>query len=156
MLRDESLGQGPRLRLATELHQGLDLERDRRAGHGLLQQQPAQFVPGTHGRAVDGGDGVSGRNAGTRGDGGGGRRAEGEGFGIAIVLRYILETCAKAKDALKVLKRVPVHLPYNLAILDRGGGDDDGEHHQGVVDDDGDVHGRAVHLRRCPAHALLG
>ena len=51
----------------------------------------------------------------------GGRRAEGKGFGIAIVLRYILETCASAKDALKVLKRVPVHLPYNLAILDRSG-----------------------------------
>jgi len=51
----------------------------------------------------------------------GGRRAEGEGFGIAIVLRYILETCRSAKDALKVLHRVPVHLPYNLAILDRTG-----------------------------------
>ena len=51
----------------------------------------------------------------------GGRRAEGEGFGIAIVLRYILETCRNAKDALKVLQRVPVHLPYNLAVLDRTG-----------------------------------
>jgi predicted choloylglycine hydrolase len=51
----------------------------------------------------------------------GGRRARGEGFGIAIVLRYILETCRHAGDALKVLKRVPVHLPYNLAILDRRG-----------------------------------
>src|SRR5262245_44348163 len=38
----------------------------------------------------------------------GGRRAEGEGFGIAIVLRYILETCRSAKDALEVLRRVPV------------------------------------------------
>jgi predicted choloylglycine hydrolase len=51
----------------------------------------------------------------------GGRRTKGEGFGIAIVLRYILETCRNAKDALKVLKRVPVHLPYNLAIIDRKG-----------------------------------
>jgi predicted choloylglycine hydrolase len=51
----------------------------------------------------------------------GGRRAEGEGFGIAIVLRYILETCRTAKDALGVLRRVPVHLPYNLAVLDRAG-----------------------------------
>jgi predicted choloylglycine hydrolase len=51
----------------------------------------------------------------------GGRRTRGEGFGIAIVLRYILETCRHAGDALKVLKRVPVHLPYNLAILDRRG-----------------------------------
>lgn len=51
----------------------------------------------------------------------GGRRTRGEGFGIVIVLRYILETCRTAKDALKVLRRVPVHLPYNLAILDRAG-----------------------------------
>lgn len=51
----------------------------------------------------------------------GGRRARGEGFGIAIVLRYILETCRSAKDAFKVLRRVPVHLPYNLAVLDRAG-----------------------------------
>ncbi len=49
----------------------------------------------------------------------GGRRTKGEGFGIAIVLRYILETCRHAQDALKVLRRVPVHLPYNLAIIDR-------------------------------------
>jgi len=51
----------------------------------------------------------------------GGRRSRGEGFGIAIVLRYILETCETAAQALKVLRRVPVHLPYNLAILDRAG-----------------------------------
>jgi predicted choloylglycine hydrolase len=51
----------------------------------------------------------------------GGRRTRGEGFGIAITLRYILETCQHAKDAFKVLKRVPIHLPYNLAILDRRG-----------------------------------
>lgn len=51
----------------------------------------------------------------------GGRRTRGEGFGIVVVLRYILETCRHAKDALKVLQRVPVHLPYNLAILDRNG-----------------------------------
>lgn len=51
----------------------------------------------------------------------GGRRSKGDGFGIALVLRYILETCATAAQALKVLQRVPVHLPYNLAILDRAG-----------------------------------
>lgn len=51
----------------------------------------------------------------------GGRRSRGDGFGIAIVLRYILETCETAAEALAVLRRVPVHLPYNLAILDRAG-----------------------------------
>ena len=49
----------------------------------------------------------------------GGRRSRGDGFGIAIVLRYILETCERAEQALKMLQRLPVHLPYNLAILDR-------------------------------------
>jgi predicted choloylglycine hydrolase len=52
----------------------------------------------------------------------GGRHRVGAGFGIALVLRYILETCRTAHEALDVLRRVPVHLPYNLAILDRGGG----------------------------------
>jgi predicted choloylglycine hydrolase len=51
----------------------------------------------------------------------GGRRAQGQGFGITIVLRYILETCRTAREALAVLRRVPIHLPYNLAVLDRGG-----------------------------------
>ena len=51
----------------------------------------------------------------------GGRRAQGAGFGITIVLRYILETCVNAREALKVLRRVPVHLPYNLAVIDRRG-----------------------------------
>jgi predicted choloylglycine hydrolase len=51
----------------------------------------------------------------------GGRRSRGEGFGIVIVLRYILETCETAAQALKVLQRVPVHLPYNLEVLDRAG-----------------------------------
>lgn len=51
----------------------------------------------------------------------GGRLSRGEGFGIVIVLRYILETCETAAQALKVLQRVPVHLPYNLEVLDRAG-----------------------------------
>jgi predicted choloylglycine hydrolase len=51
----------------------------------------------------------------------GGRRSKGQGFGIAIVLRYVLEICETARQALEVLRRVPVHLPYNLAILDDGG-----------------------------------
>jgi predicted choloylglycine hydrolase len=52
----------------------------------------------------------------------GGRRAEGPGFGVTLVLRYILETCRTAAEGLAVLQRVPVHLAYNIALLDRGGG----------------------------------
>ena len=38
------------------------------------------------------------------------------------MLRYILETCRSAKDALKVLQRVPVHLPVqSREVLDRTG-----------------------------------
>lgn len=51
----------------------------------------------------------------------GGRLVEGKGFGITIVIRYILETCSSVDDAIAVLKRVPVHLDYNIALLDKTG-----------------------------------
>lgn len=51
----------------------------------------------------------------------GGRRVVGKGFGIALILRYILEFCRDAGQALAVLKRVPVQLAYNVAVLDRTG-----------------------------------
>ncbi len=49
----------------------------------------------------------------------GGRRIVGTGFGIPIVLRYILQTCATVGEATKVLQRVPCHMAYNVTILDR-------------------------------------
>lgn len=49
----------------------------------------------------------------------GGRRLVGEGFGISIVLRYVLETCSTVKEACEVLCRVPVHLAYNVAVVDK-------------------------------------
>jgi predicted choloylglycine hydrolase len=52
----------------------------------------------------------------------GGRRIEGPGFGVTLILRYILETCRSAAEALAVLRRVPVHLSYNIALLDRDDG----------------------------------
>ncbi len=52
----------------------------------------------------------------------GGRAAAGPGFGITLVLRYLLETCATVAEALAVLRRVPVHLCYNIALVDREGG----------------------------------
>jgi predicted choloylglycine hydrolase len=52
----------------------------------------------------------------------GGRRATGNGFGITIVLRYVLEMCATVKEAEAVLGRVPVHAAYIVALIDRAGG----------------------------------
>lgn len=49
----------------------------------------------------------------------GGRRAAGVGFGVPLILRYILETCTTAKEAGKVLERVPCHMSYNVTVLDR-------------------------------------
>lgn len=51
----------------------------------------------------------------------GGRRVAGEGFGITLVLRYILETCRTAREANAVLCRIPVQTAYNVAVLDAGG-----------------------------------
>lgn len=51
----------------------------------------------------------------------GGRRVVGDGFGIPIVLRYILEFCETAKEAGEVLRRVPVHMAYNVTAVDRNG-----------------------------------
>jgi predicted choloylglycine hydrolase len=50
----------------------------------------------------------------------GGRRVVGDGFGVPIILRYVLETCATAKEAGEVLARVPTHMAYNVTVLDAG------------------------------------
>ena len=51
----------------------------------------------------------------------GGRRAIGDGFGIPIVLRYVLEFCRTAAEAAEVLRRVPTHMAYNVTAIDRAG-----------------------------------
>jgi predicted choloylglycine hydrolase len=51
----------------------------------------------------------------------GGRAARGPGFGVTLIQRYVLETCTTVGEALAVLRRVPVHLCYNIALLDRSG-----------------------------------
>lgn len=48
----------------------------------------------------------------------GGRQEVGEGFGVPLILRYILETCTTAKEAGEVLRRVPCHMSYNVTVLD--------------------------------------
>jgi predicted choloylglycine hydrolase len=52
----------------------------------------------------------------------GGRRALGDGFGIPIVVRYLLETCEDVMGAREALARLPYSLSHNLTIVDRGGG----------------------------------
>jgi predicted choloylglycine hydrolase len=51
----------------------------------------------------------------------GGRRVLGDGFGIPIVMRYLLETCASVDDARAALMRLPYSLSHNLTIVDGTG-----------------------------------
>jgi predicted choloylglycine hydrolase len=51
----------------------------------------------------------------------GGRRIVGDGFGIPLVLRYVLEFCTTAAEARAVLERVPCHMAYNVTVVDREG-----------------------------------
>lgn len=51
----------------------------------------------------------------------GGRKVTGEGFGIPIIIRYILETSSNVKDAMTILHRVPVHMAYNVTLVDASG-----------------------------------
>lgn len=49
----------------------------------------------------------------------GGRRVVGDGFGMPVILRYILEFCETIDEAVEVLKRVPTHMSYNITLLDK-------------------------------------
>lgn len=52
----------------------------------------------------------------------GGKKITGKGFGIPILLRYILDTCTNTEEAMAAIRRVPDHMAYNLTILDANGG----------------------------------
>jgi predicted choloylglycine hydrolase len=49
----------------------------------------------------------------------GGRDEFGMGFGITILLRYILEYATNVKEAVELVKDIPVHGAYNVTLLDR-------------------------------------
>jgi predicted choloylglycine hydrolase len=51
----------------------------------------------------------------------GGRAVTGPGFGIPLILRYLLEVCDRVPVAVRVLLRVPSHMSYNVTIVDRKG-----------------------------------
>jgi predicted choloylglycine hydrolase len=48
----------------------------------------------------------------------GGRRVVGEGFGVPLILRYVLQTCVNTAQAVRALKRIPTHMSYNVTVVD--------------------------------------
>jgi predicted choloylglycine hydrolase len=51
----------------------------------------------------------------------GGRPVVGAGFGMPLILRYVLEFCRSIDEAIAVLARVPSHMAYTIGLLDRAG-----------------------------------
>jgi predicted choloylglycine hydrolase len=62
----------------------------------------------------------------------GGRKIVGDGFGVPLILRYVLEFCRNAKEAAKALERIPCHMSYNVTAIDRFG-----EHFTAYLSPDG-------------------
>ena len=50
----------------------------------------------------------------------GGARGSGRGFGIPLVVRYLLEIAGTTQHAVAALSRIPVGMSYNLTLTDRG------------------------------------
>lgn len=48
----------------------------------------------------------------------GGRREVGVGFGVPLIIRYVLQTCTTAEEAGRTLARIPSHMSYNVTVLD--------------------------------------
>lgn len=51
----------------------------------------------------------------------GGRNVVGDGFGIPIIVRYILETCANTEEAVEKIKSIPSYMAYNVTFIDAAG-----------------------------------
>lgn len=51
----------------------------------------------------------------------GGREEFSDGFGISMVIRYLLECAGDVAEAGELIRRVPVQGAYNLMLLDRAG-----------------------------------
>ncbi len=51
----------------------------------------------------------------------GGREVVGAGFGVPLVVRYLLQTCASTEEARVVLLRLPFHLAHTLTVVDAQG-----------------------------------
>lgn len=48
----------------------------------------------------------------------GGRTVSGTGFGIPLVLRYVLEVASNTVEAISILERIPVSMCYTITLLD--------------------------------------
>ncbi len=51
----------------------------------------------------------------------GGRRMVGTGFGIPLILRYLLEFCEDVPQAVEALERIPCHMSYTVGLVDSSG-----------------------------------
>ena len=51
----------------------------------------------------------------------GGSPAQGAGFAMILIVRYVLETCSRVAEAVSALRRIPVALSQNVTILDKTG-----------------------------------
>ena len=51
----------------------------------------------------------------------GGRQVVGRGFGVPLVVRYLLQVCGTVAEARAVLSRLPYHLAHTLTLVDRAG-----------------------------------
>jgi predicted choloylglycine hydrolase len=51
----------------------------------------------------------------------GGARGSARGFGIPLVVRYLLEVAGTVEDAVTAVSRIPVAMSYNLTLTDRTG-----------------------------------
>ncbi len=51
----------------------------------------------------------------------GGRKIVGTGFGIPLILRYLLQAATTVGEAVEALRAVPSHMAYNIAMADRSG-----------------------------------
>ena len=51
----------------------------------------------------------------------GGRVERENGFGIPLIMRYVLETCRDVRDAIAAFRSIPSHMSYNITMIDRSG-----------------------------------
>lgn len=51
----------------------------------------------------------------------GGRRQLGSGFGIPLILRYVLQVAETTAGAVKLLRSLPSHMSYNVTAIDADG-----------------------------------
>ena len=49
----------------------------------------------------------------------GGRAVTGPGFGIPLIMRYVLEICSDVAEAIEALRAIPSHMSYNITLIDR-------------------------------------